>query len=95
MFCLRNVTYWLDVTLATHCHISTLSTLKFEDCDARLPPLPPFPNWWTYASISVYCLLEMLSLMLYSLLQMCSSPCSTGVHSALCGDVGVAATDEY
>ena len=25
----------------------------------------------------------------------CFSPCSTGVHSALCGDVGVAAADEY
>ena len=28
------------------------------------------------------------------MVSMCS-PCSTGVHSALCGDVGVAATDEY
>ena len=29
------------------------------------------------------------------MVHVCSSSCSTGVHSALCGDVGVAATDEY
>ena len=29
------------------------------------------------------------------MVSMCSSLCSTGVHSALFDDVGVAATDEY
>ena len=31
----------------------------------------------------------------YLVRAVCSSPWSTGVHSVLCGDVGVAATDEY
>ena len=64
MFCLRNVTYLLDVTLATHCHISILSTLKLKDCDARPPPLPQLVGVCLHlCSNGVYYLSEMLSLM--------------------------------
>ena len=81
MFCLGNVTYLLDVTLTTHCHISTLSTLKFKDCRARPPPLPPLSPvvgvCLHLCSSGVYYLSEMLSLVVacfkrgspYSLLQ--------------------------